>query len=309
MRDWSHHHSTNTLDDPVFRAAMRGCDSVSFTFALEVTWSKIQQRQQEEEDRKALEELNALREMQEENEDDDEEIKNQKSDSEENEITDDQNNDAGDDSANNVEERIKSKIEIDAEKMDDDTDVKKAAKVNKDAIVKELNDQDVASETEMDDFIVKDSENEKSEDEDVVEAEEVNDMLIDSDDDSDSNEVAVAETVASSDDSSGESSPEKSPSDSSSGSVSAIEALSPSPSHVGGTQEAEIVDSPGEESTSAPESSSEWSCPFCTMKNAVSRKSCSVCKKRRTSSAKKEKRSNASSQKRGTKRRAPSLSA
>ncbi len=55
MRQWSHHHTTDTVDDPVFRAAMRGSDSVSFVFGLEVTWSLIQQRQQEEEDKKALE--------------------------------------------------------------------------------------------------------------------------------------------------------------------------------------------------------------------------------------------------------------
>lgn len=55
MRHWSHHHTTDTVDDPVFRAAMRGLDSVSFVFGLEVTWSLIQQRQQDEEDRLALE--------------------------------------------------------------------------------------------------------------------------------------------------------------------------------------------------------------------------------------------------------------
>ncbi|KAG7352526.1 SNF2 family helicase [Nitzschia inconspicua] len=67
MRDWAHHHRTDTVDDPVFRAAMQGCDSVSFIFSLEVTWSKIQQRQQEEEDQKALDELQALQELQEAN--------------------------------------------------------------------------------------------------------------------------------------------------------------------------------------------------------------------------------------------------
>ena len=39
MRSWSHHNSTDTVDDPVFRAAMRGYDAVSFVFGLEVTWS------------------------------------------------------------------------------------------------------------------------------------------------------------------------------------------------------------------------------------------------------------------------------
>jgi hypothetical protein len=62
MRHWSHHHTTDTVDDPVFRAAMRGCDAVSFVFGLEVTWSLIQQRQQEEEELVALQELNCVQE-------------------------------------------------------------------------------------------------------------------------------------------------------------------------------------------------------------------------------------------------------
>lgn len=57
MRSWSHHYSTDTVDDPVFRAAMRGSDAVSFVFGLEVTWSLIQQRQQEEEERLAAQAL------------------------------------------------------------------------------------------------------------------------------------------------------------------------------------------------------------------------------------------------------------
>ncbi len=63
MRHWSHHHSSDTVDDPVFRAAMRGFDTVSFVFGLEVTWSLIQQRQQEEEEKKALLELECMQEM------------------------------------------------------------------------------------------------------------------------------------------------------------------------------------------------------------------------------------------------------
>lgn len=59
MRNWSHHYSTDTVDDPIFRAAMKGYGSVSFVFGLEVTWSLIQQRQQEESERKALQELEA----------------------------------------------------------------------------------------------------------------------------------------------------------------------------------------------------------------------------------------------------------
>ena len=60
MRDWSHHFGADTCDDPVFRAAMQGTDSVSFVFGLEVTWDLITSRKQEEEEQRALEELARL---------------------------------------------------------------------------------------------------------------------------------------------------------------------------------------------------------------------------------------------------------
>mmetsp|Transcript_9495 Transcript_9495/g.13456 ORF Transcript_9495/g.13456 Transcript_9495/m.13456 type:complete len:1151 (+) Transcript_9495:176-3628(+) len=66
MRHWSHHFSTNTVDDPVFRAAMRGYDNVSFVFGLEVTWSLIQQRQQDEEEKQAMLELENIQKIEEE---------------------------------------------------------------------------------------------------------------------------------------------------------------------------------------------------------------------------------------------------
>lgn len=68
MRHWSHHQSSDTVDDPIFRAAMRGTDSVSFVFGLEVTWSLIQQRQQDEEERLALAELENIQESEDEKE-------------------------------------------------------------------------------------------------------------------------------------------------------------------------------------------------------------------------------------------------
>jgi hypothetical protein len=37
MRSWSHHYDVSSCDDPIFRAAMRGTDAVSFVFGLEVT--------------------------------------------------------------------------------------------------------------------------------------------------------------------------------------------------------------------------------------------------------------------------------
>jgi hypothetical protein len=63
MRSWSHHVGADTCDDPVMRAAMKGFDTVSFVFGLEVTWSLIQQRKEEEEEKAALEELDALKDM------------------------------------------------------------------------------------------------------------------------------------------------------------------------------------------------------------------------------------------------------
>jgi hypothetical protein len=68
MRNWSHHHNTDTVDDPIFRAAMRGYDSVSFVFALEVTWGLLQEREKEEEEKKALLELKELEGLEEEDE-------------------------------------------------------------------------------------------------------------------------------------------------------------------------------------------------------------------------------------------------
>jgi hypothetical protein len=70
MRHWSHHHSTDTVDDPVFRTAMKGYDSVSFVFGLEVTWSLIQERQQEEEMRAAMKEMETMQEGDDDDDDD-----------------------------------------------------------------------------------------------------------------------------------------------------------------------------------------------------------------------------------------------
>lgn len=78
MRSWSHHHTTDTVDDPIFRAAMRGTESVSFVFGLEVTWSLIQERQQKQEAEELEEEMRCIEEGNEE--DDDEENANLKAD-------------------------------------------------------------------------------------------------------------------------------------------------------------------------------------------------------------------------------------
>ncbi|KAL3924479.1 MAG: hypothetical protein SGILL_001018, partial [Bacillariaceae sp.] len=208
MRDWSHHHKTDTLDDPVFRAAMRGYDSVSFTFALEVTWGKIQQRQQEEEDRKALEELKAIQELQEQENDEEEDEENEAPHEDKSRSDNDRKDDDTEITTKRVQAQVATKMEVD--------DVPKASvskKMKKNA--SKLDESD--DEKEMEDFIVDDiSDAGEASDAEEVEAE----ALMDADDDSDSEEeeenmveeeLAAAVTVdtsSSSEESSGESSPE-----------------------------------------------------------------------------------------------------
>jgi len=90
MRAWQHHHSTDTVDDPIFRAAMRGCDAVSFVFGLEVTWSLIQERQQEEDEKLALECMNQVDDSSgsdQDDSDDDDDAENQKPNNNSNAVT------------------------------------------------------------------------------------------------------------------------------------------------------------------------------------------------------------------------------
>ncbi|CAM9643647.1 unnamed protein product, partial [Chrysoparadoxa australica] len=58
LNSWSHHYSTDTVDDPVFKAAMAGTDEslVSFVFGLEVTWDLLEMQLAQEAEAKALEE-------------------------------------------------------------------------------------------------------------------------------------------------------------------------------------------------------------------------------------------------------------
>lgn len=120
MRSWSHHFSTDTCDDPIFRAAMRGFDSVSFVFGLEVTWSLIQQRQQEEEEQKAMQALKQLQAC--ENNDD-----SNAEDSDGNDSNDDDSDD-NDKNSNNLASAKKRKVvelvSTSDEESDDDGSVK-----------------------------------------------------------------------------------------------------------------------------------------------------------------------------------------
>jgi hypothetical protein len=112
MRHWSHHYSVDTVDDPVFRTAMQGCDAVSFVFGLEVTWSLIQERQQAEEERVALEALEDLGE-------------GPAAEDEEEDLSDD-DNEAADDKEN--DDDGKGEMEV-----DDENKTKDAARKDNDA--------------------------------------------------------------------------------------------------------------------------------------------------------------------------------
>lgn len=133
MRSWSHHFTTDTVDDPVFRAAMKGYDAVSFVFGLEVTWSLIQERAQEDEERQALKELEAVQElddMEGADESDDEGTDRNKADKnktkikgkEGNDYQDESENDSHDDEGEGVGDFIVEDDECDDEKSFDDNE-------------------------------------------------------------------------------------------------------------------------------------------------------------------------------------------
>ena len=71
MRNWSHHFNVNTCDDPVFREAMQGYDTVSFVFGLRVTWDLLEARRKEEEEAMVLQELNMMDELSDDDNDND----------------------------------------------------------------------------------------------------------------------------------------------------------------------------------------------------------------------------------------------
>jgi hypothetical protein len=140
MRSWSHHYDVSSCDDPIFRAAMRGTDAVSFVFGLEVTWDLIQQRQQQEEDEiamKMMEEANEEGFVQEQND----------------EAEDDGSNDGNEDGdANSGAPPKKGKSKIPTK-----SDAKVAKKTKTHSTVdSEDESEDDGSDTEMNDFIVKD---------------------------------------------------------------------------------------------------------------------------------------------------------
>lgn len=281
MRDWAHHHRTDTVDDPVFRAAMQGYDSVSFVFSLEVTWSKIQQRQQEEEDQKALEELQALQELQEENE----EAKDDTNDS------DDVKKDDASEKENEENGQAES-IDTASMKLED---------VNDDEAAKDVftpkNNQKLSSENKSTPMELEDSDDGTGRESDK----EISSAVEDEDDDR--GEAVVAETTDGTDDeeivvaATAETSSPSGKSSSGSETDSSSSDSSPERSVVGSTQDAEILESTqGETSPSSQAKPDSWNCEKCTYKNETGKRKCIICK------ANRPKAKSASAGRRGTKR-------
>ncbi len=142
MRSWSHHYDVSSCDDPIFRAAMRGTDAVSFIFGLEVTWDLIQQRQQQEEDEIAM------KMMEEANEED---FLQQQNDEAEEEDSDGGNEEGSADNAAPTKKKGKSKTP--AKKDNKKVATKANAHSTGDS---EDESEDDGSDTEMNDFIVDD---------------------------------------------------------------------------------------------------------------------------------------------------------
>lgn len=183
MRSWSHHHKTDTVDDPIFRAAMRGYDQVSFVFGLEVTWSLIQQRQQDEEERQAMLELESMKEMNEAFDIDT--VKEQED---------------GDDKVENDDDVIATKKSSAAKKSKKaPTEKKTKACADKKSKARVLDsDEDSDEDDDMKDFIVKEEDEDDGDDdmehEDVAK-EEDNDSSNDEDEDDNSEgDVKVEES-------------------------------------------------------------------------------------------------------------------
>jgi hypothetical protein len=261
MREWAHHHRTDTVDDPVFRAAMRGCDSVSFVFSLEVTWSKIQKCQQEKEDQKALEELRALQELQEGHEEDGI-------------------------NTNEVEDAVKMVEKIDGDRGSNG-DVACKNPDQEDNIAIELQDSQIEMEDHYDTKVgsvsmeleVSDAKGGSN----VDPFDKGAAMLVDgSDDEENSNEagkvrssgdvediaVVTEETTSSSDGSAGGSASEPQAS-----------ASAPGQSVGGSTQDTGIIVTSEEESSPVAKANLKlWDCGKCTYKNSTSKRKCDVCK-------------------------------
>jgi hypothetical protein len=245
MRSWSHHHSTDTVDDPIFRAAMHGYDAVSFVFGLEVTWSLIQERQQEDEERRAMEELEKIDELDEafeatkkaEKSDDGEE--ESESGEESGECEDEGKVEKEDDASNPVAKRRK-KIGVD---NDDDTN-------------SSLGDEDDGNE--MADFIAEDS---------------------DEDEDGSDEEAPLVASDVQSEDSSEE---EKEEIDEEKEEIEEKEEVKEVEEEADvEMNEEDPVNNDAPRERPGDEESNKWACSQCTFLNEMRNRSCEVCRQKK----------------------------
>lgn len=283
MRSWSHHHTTDTVDDPIFRAAMHGYDAVSFVFGLEVTWSLIQERQQEEEERRAMEELEKIDELEEafaaakkEEESGDEE----KSGESDNDDDDDEKVGKGkaDDERKPAAKRRK-KIEVDNE---EDTE-------------SHLDDEDDAEE--MADFIAKDSDGEGEEDsegeednqlddEEEVEEEEEEEELASGK--LDGPEVELEDSSEEEDDD--EKDDEDQDVDMNEQDAEQEQQVEQEAAAAAAKQDEDPAPREAPEEQPVEEDSNTWACSSCTFLNSMSDKKCDMCKTPRPKSKSKRRR-------------------
>ncbi len=266
MRSWSHHHTTDTVDDPIFRAAMHGYDAVSFVFGLEVTWSLIQERQQEEEERKAMEELEKIDELEEafaavkkEEENDDEEGSG-KSDDE-----DDEKVGKEDDERKPAAKRRK-KIEVD---NDEDTE-------------SHLDDEEDAEE--MADFIAQDSDGEGedgSEDEEDTQSSDVDEEEEEEEENLASGKLDGLEVEledSSEDDDDNDEKNEEEPDVDMNEQDAKQEEQAEQPEAVAVKQDEDPAPSEAPAEQPVEEDSNTWACSSCTFLNSMSVKRCEICK-------------------------------
>jgi hypothetical protein len=274
MRSWSHHHTTDTVDDPIFRAAMRGYDAVSFIFGLEVTWSLIQERQQEEEERLAMEAMEAIQELQGEEDDEGKAAEEGSAEVEavvpinESSSSDDDNggdSDGGEAAVANQDdgEDLADTPTNDSLSSDDDnggdSDGGEAAVANQD-------DGEDLADTPMNDSLSSDDNNDDDGDSDTGEAAltnaDVEEDVADDADDSDSDVATLEAEVVDSSAASREmevSGPEE---------ESELETTDSSGSDSSQQEKENLTPSPV---------SDQWPCPKCTLINAKSARKCTVC--------------------------------
>lgn len=245
MRSWSHHHRTDTVDDPVFRAAMRGCDAVSFVFGLEVTWSLIQQRQQEEEEAKAMRELNCIQELEDDDDDDDDNG------------TDDKDERENNDYVGNQDTIDDGKREVELELVDSDDDEETAE------TEEPVQDNDAPGDEVIDVADAKFASDSAVEDEDCP-REDDSDKDLHLDDDSDSNLICDQNGVMDSPESPRLSRAGEAQDSPSSCSVSSKRSRST-------LSDGELATEDGDNDVAS------WACKTCTLLNPLSAKKCSAC--------------------------------